>query len=490
MDDIAARMDTGSVMGAIVAATVLPDRYLPVRIRDSYSSQKVAVAKTLSEVKVNWASATVDGALPATDMVIFLFRNALRHYIIYNNNPSHVTGTYNWVIANDASNPFAFPLGLSTLVGSSFGQGFEIEPSHLSNSAGTAYHGPVLFGGIGDGHRYAYLEPSSTTVVTVSLSASDTTVGHLEVFQFKDGRRTLITSIDCSSTAAATASNAAYSPPTIGYYSFVYTHVSSVAAAVATQAIAVTIYGAVSPWNVFQHFPQNGYLTNINKVQAYAITAGALLWRNTASYQNAQGNFGATQVGKGDGWETVAAQGSYSAIAAAYANQWVSRFAAKGEYGFLKPEDGEDLAMNSDSEIGTATWSTGAFPLEERAPFLVFAASVSDTAGRDTTIRIATHNQYATNDTWSDIRPPENNPKDWEAAMEALASMEQFYDNPTHIRDILATIGKYGRVAANIAGFLLDAFGSDKAKEYAERVRKIAPAFDELTALKKKKTAR
>lgn len=481
MEALQASIDTGSEMGGIVAATCLPDKYPPVRVRDSYSTKPVAVAKPVQEVKINWANAST-GDIPTTDMVLFLFRNAARHFIFYDSNPANSTATYNWIAANDATNPTRF-ITAGGAGPSSLGV-HDIDPSHATAATPYAPHGPVLFSGEADGHHYIWVDEQGGIAVTLNVSgaALDNTIA-FEVFQYVDGRRKLAYASSATGVVLPTALSTG-NTLSKGYYNITITHTAGTGV---INYVTVASSNGPGPAGVWCHRPMNGFITNLGKVQSYAVTAASLLWRNTASYNNAQGSFGATQCGKGVGWESVAAQGGYTGIAAAYANQWNSRFAAKGEYAFLKPEDAEDFQMVQDVEQGTTTWSTCSFPLEERSGFLVFAASVTDTTGCDTTVRLAAHIQYETNDTWSDIRPPTSIRQDWENAMSALCSMEQFYENPTHIKEILASIGKYGRVAVDIASYLLTTFGGEKYSQYGDQVKRLAPALETLASLKKKK---
>lgn len=481
MESLQGRMDTGSEMGGIVAATCLPDKYPPVRVRDSYSTKPVAVAKPVQEVKINWANSAV-GDIPQSDMVLFLFRNAARHFIFYDSNPANSTYLYNWRCANDDAQPLRF-VTASGAGPSSLGV-HDIDPCDAVAVSVYAPHGPILFSGEAEGHHYIWVDEQGGIVATLNNTgvALDNIVS-FEVFQYVDGRRKLAYS-ESVNGAILPGSFSTGTTLSKGYYNCVITHTAGTGI---INYVTVASSNGGGPAGCWCHRPAAGFITNLAKVNAYAITAASLLWRNTASYQNAQGSFGATQCGKGVGWESVAAQGGYSGIAAAYSNQWVSRFAAKGEYAFMKPEDAEDFAMLPDVEQGASTWSTCCFPLEERSSFLVFAASVSDTLGRDTTVRLASHLQYETNDSWSDIRPPTSIRQDWENAMAALCSMEQFYENPTHIKEILASIGKYGRVAVDIASYLLTTFGGEKYGQYGDAVKRLGPALETLQGLKKKK---
>lgn len=480
MEALQGALDTGSEMGGIVAATCLPDKYPPVRVRDSYSTKPVAVAKPTQEIKINWANASV-GDIPTTDMVIFLFRNAARHIIYYDSNPGNLAYSYGWIAAQDQAVPGQFQCAAGTPL-TSLGL-HEIEPTAAGSGGPYSPHGPILFAGEAEGHKYIWVDEGGGIAVTANNTGTvnDNTVA-FEVYQYIDGRRKLAYSVATNNAALSPTYSTGNVLPK-GYYNCVITHS---AGSDRINYVTVISSNGAGPAGVWCHRPMAGFTTNLAKIQSYAVTAASMLWRNTASYNNAQGNFGATQIGKGVGWESVAAQGGYSGIAAAYPNQWNSRFAAKGEYAYIKPEDAEDFAMNADVEQGATTWSTCTFPLEDRSAFLVFAASVSDTLGRDTTLRLAAHVQYETSDSWCDIRPPSSIRQDWENAMAALCSMEQFFENPTHIKEILASIGKYGRVAVDIASYLISTFGGEYSK-YGDQVKRLNPALETLQSLKKKK---
>jgi len=466
MPDLRAQMDTGSPMGAIVASICLPDEYAPVRIRDAYSAVPTAVAKATEESKASWSTATVDTLLPATDMVIFYFRNSLRHWIKFNHNPGALVQAYSWKFDASAANPSLFPLVGPLGV-------YELEPSYADGAVGFQPHGARLPAGIDKGHKYIWVDATAASNATINIvltnaPAADT--GNLQVVRWIDGRRVV------TQTTPFVPAQAAYSfnIPANGYYSIVINQLSG---AVNFASCTVGMSSGAPCW---EHHMLTGYNINIAKVQSYAITAGCVLWRNTASFENAQGDMGSVQIGNGVGWETVAGSGSYSGIASAFPNNWKSRFCPKGMYGFLKPEDAEDLAMVSDVDLSPGGFSSMAFPLDDRAPFLCFAASVVPTAGRETTLRFATHIQYQTNDTWADVRQPDSTRQDWENALTVVTSVEQFHDNPVHITDILASIGRYGPIAANIASQLLGIFGFGQASDVTKKIGGVLPEFEKF----------
>jgi hypothetical protein len=464
MPDLKGFMDTGSSMGAIIAAITLPNEYPPVRIRDAYSSVPVAVAKATEDVKISWASAIADTLIPATDMVIFLFRNALRNRIQYNHNPTGTGYNYQWRYDGSSATPGLFPvlgpLGV-----------FELEPSYADASTPFAPHGPRLPSGVDKGHQYIWIDAIATAgaiaQVVLGVIPVGGDLGNVQLMRWNDGKRSV-----AQTTPLIVNTTYNFTITQSGYYSITINHV---AGPTNFTSAAVQVGMSAPCW---EHHMLTGYNLNLAKVQSYAITAGALLWRNTASFENAQGDMGCVQVGNGVGWETVAAAGSYSGIASQYPQNWNSRFFAKGEYAYLKPEDAEDLQMVSDVDLSPGGFATMSFPLDERAPFLVFAASCSVTAGRETSLRSAVHIQYQTNDTWADVRQSDNTRKDWEDAFTTVSSMEQIYDNPTHIGEILATIGRYGAIAADLGSKVLSIFGYEKAANISKQLSPVLEGME------------
>jgi hypothetical protein len=138
-------------------------------------------------------------------------------------------------------------------------------------------------------------------------------------------------------------------------------------------------------------------------------------------------------------------------MGAAFPNGWVTRFGANGQYGYLKPEDEEDLQFVSSADVNGDDWTTIYFPLIETCPFIVFVASVAVAAGRETSVRICSHVEYQTNDSWADVQPSSNLVDSWIDATKILNNVEQFWDNPSHVENLLTRIGVMGQKGLDVA---------------------------------------
>lgn len=434
-------LETGSIAGAIAATISLPDEYEPMRISSNYRTTPCALAKPTEEEKYTWAGAQPNGYLPTTDALIFLFRNAALHWLKYVGS-APAAFTYEWQWNKSATNPELFPIT------GPLGH-FELEPQYATAVAAFPYqpHGPIMAVGIDAGHNYVWVDSCPAAQTTINVLLANVPVlgdeGSVKLWFWLDGRRNL----------------GAAQPIVLGQqlYPFItsgslYTAITIDHTAGPTDFQFVTIrHLGLATCPVMEHHMLAGFADNAVRVQRYAITASSLLWRNTASFENAQGDMGAVQIGSGLSWTDAAQFSSYSEIAAAFPNGFESRFGAKGQYGYLKPEDEEDIEYKTSTDVSNDQVNSFYFPLVADAPFLVFIASVAPEEGRETTLRIASHVQYQTNDSWADVQPSDNLVDAWNEASKILNYLPQFYDNPQHKVSLLSRIANAGKSALDFA---------------------------------------
>ncbi len=445
-------IDTGSLAGAIAASIALPDEYEPVRISANFRNAPVALAKPFEELKYTWSQAQPNGLLPATDSIIFLFRNAAKHWIRYVGSSPNSFG-YFWRFAKP-TNPQLFPL--AGPIGN-----YELEPQYADANPTDPYHphGMVLASGIDQGHHYMWVDGCVALPTTVRVFLTNAPVagppadvGNLKLIRWANGLRQIWAILPF----VAAQNGYDFAVTASGYYSVEIIHTAG-----NTNLASCTVsVSTIAACPVFEHHMMAGFLENAARVQRYAVIASCLLWRNTSSFENAQGDMGGVQIGSGVSWEDVAIRATtagYSGVAGAFPNGFVSRFGAKGQYAYILPEDIEDIAFMTSSDSQNDDWANIYFPLVEDRPFLVFVASVAPTAGRETSLRICSHVQFETNDSWADVRPSDNLVDTWAEASKILNGMQQFYDNPAHIVNLLTRIGQAGKAGLNFADKALNA---------------------------------
>lgn len=436
----------------LIATTLsLPDEFEPLRIADSYAATPMALAKTNVDIKLDWTNAVVDGndAVPVTDMLVFQFRNPLRWLVVYDNNHSHTSYTYNWIVFGN-NDP-------STLVPPPGGSTYYPVTAGVKDVANTYNpHGDIYFAGEADGIGYMWVDGTDTQlgniVITWVGATSPTTPPDLgaytiRIWQWSVGEKLLNIEVVNGGTLTDTAPITSY-----GYYA-VEVVVSNPGAPNLATTFSVSS-NSTAP--TFRHLSVPDLSNNLNRIQSISMTASSLLWRNVASYDNAQGDVGAVNIGAGyEFWHIIEDGNGYNTLSQNFTNGWKSFFAAKGIYGFLRPSDEEDLEMKipvSGAAPGSlGTWGRARFNLRDTSPYKAFAMSVSLANGRETMLRAAAHMQYETNDPWADVRPAVANVDDWLTACKKLAYIDDISENPSHVTNVLTRVGILGQKGLNVA---------------------------------------
>lgn len=411
-----------SVAEAICASIALPDELPPVRVSDSYSTDPTATAKVNIDLKLNWSGAST-GSVPEDDTLVFMFRDPLRWLVVYDPNTSGQTYRYNWQ---------QFP-GFGSFQGPGGTEWpLNVSVATLDPTSQWAPHGQTQFAGDANGYGYLYVDQDVDIVVT---DVGTVEAGTLYIWEYSQGVRNYYDSQPFTGNSTIT-----YTPTSGGYFGLSVLFPGG--------AHAITVYtGDAVGQPVFRQIATPDVENNLHRVQSMCMSASSLLWRNTASYDNAQGDVGSVTIGPSIEWWTLVTNNSasYNGLAGLFPNGWKSFFAAKGLYTFLRPCDEEDIEFKSDVKAYPAgQYSFARFNLRSTTSFAACAMSVSNDAGRDTLLRCAAHIQYQTNDCWAETRAPDSNVDDWLAAVKMLANVPNITENPVHVKDILNGIGKVG----------------------------------------------
>lgn len=428
-------MSVTEINADVIAASIaLPDDLPPVRVSGAYSATPTAVAKVNTDIKINWANAVPDAdiGIPASDMLLWMFRSPMRWLVIYDSNPGHVSFRYIWQRSNVAT-------------GSACGLGGSYYPSYAGAGADPTNtynpHGQFYFSGFDGDKTYIWIDATTTQPATVTFtfnnnpSLANTWV--FTLFRWSNGRP-LAAAGNTNSVANTTSTTAVITVTISGYYTL---QVACLLAGTPARSFTVA-HTSTAP--TFGHICAPDILNNIQRIQSIKMIASSLDWRNTASYDNAQGDVGGVTVGGGAEWfDIIGAQG-YTTLATSYPNGWKSFFGAKGVYAFLKPKDWQDIEMDilSSPSLGTGQTAFGSagFNLRDTAPFKAFAMSVGTDVGRDTMLRAACHIIYETNDAWADVRLPTAKFEQWNEANKKLALADDIVESVWHIRDALRGI--------------------------------------------------
>lgn len=424
-----------SAAARICARLALPEEGDPIRYADQYTAEKTAIANPYREDKINWSTVSANAQIPSTDMILFLFRDALRHSIRYDPNAAVASASYTWKFATNNVIANTSQLGFVN-------RRYPLQPVWAEATTTYRPHGTYLYTGRDeecDQSEMGFIWIDSTAAAQATMSfvfAADpgTLNNGIEIWRWENGEATMVQSLNL---VAATLSYLLVALPAVsGYYGIAIT---------TALASSLTTVGHTTSSSQWCHLPVKNIDLNQNDITGMRVLGAGMRWTNEAAPLNKQGNIVACASGPGESWQTFATNG-YNFIAA-YPDM-KSRLLANGMYTFLKPQQEADFAMQQPFILGTSGVVESSYKLRQTSGFVVAAASCVLPAGCDTILHISSFVEYRTRNLWTPIEKTPFTTEDWIAALELFKSLEQFYDNPVHIRDILGTIGRYARVGS------------------------------------------
>lgn len=460
------------VAAMVAGAIAAPRNFPPVRVKDGYSANPTAVASVHQAYKINWDTGVVPDPvtigkryIPQSDQVIFLFRNPLRHTIIYKRNLLSVPFVYTAV----------WDLTLnSTLLSIDANYTDWLRPAAWGNNT-NGPHGPILFQGVSKNSpaRGVWIDatPTGPPFTTLTLANSPVVqagdILHWNIYRWVNGDWEFL--LSQNNTAGQPSNFVNIMQP--GYYA-VYFLGDDVA-----NPYTLSLSFSVPPEQgvVMEHRPMPNILQNINFVDSLRLTAVAGLYRNLASPLNSQGEITVAQVPNSLDWQWTFLPTTTFPFNSFYDNvfnlaQEHSSRLAKGAYAFLKINDDKDLDYIEDIEHGNAGAASGitsglvqvtdaTFPLEEASDYLVFAASATALGAGDGFFEAASHVEYETTNKWINRIPPSISRKDWMDGLEFTGAMQQYYENPMHLPSIMRVLGKVAEFAGPALSLLAPVTG-------------------------------
>lgn len=438
-----------SLAAAVTASWALPSDFAPYRMRNEYSTEETALFKVNEEHAATVGVTSGSGRQLRDDTHMeFIFQDALRNRITYQRNAAATAWSYDWcfgrqVTAANITN-YTVRAGATEI----------LRPSHASHS-GTTFkpHGDIEFA-LKDGEIAGLWVDATTAVtsqITVTLPNVPSTGGSVVLMAFRDGswteqQRLAITNPTLTYAFTITVSR---------YYTVM------IAAPLQDQQVTVTASGTCDCWG---HFPAPYLLTNANSVESIRTLGHSILLKNVTAVQQKQGEITGCQPGKSRVWTSFASlDGTVDtyAIVRDYAGAANSKLLETGLYGYVKPTDEEDVKLKEPFTISNVTGVAGStvWTFAESnilgIPYVVVAAQCNTSTPQQLLVRTDQNGEYETGNQWFNVDKPRAEPQEWRDGMEALASMQQFYENPTHWKRILSTIGS----VASVGGRILSLFG-------------------------------
>lgn len=343
---------------------------------------------------------------------------------MYEANTSNAQADYKLFISdgNTASDSF----GSVDWVGGTGDQYADLPLAYLRATSTYRPHGDTFYVGRHADRKYFWVDVDAhgTTLLDFVLTGVAATNNEVKIilYRYTNGQ----------SAAVATAGNTAATAQVLvdfttlglpsGYYAFGVMYESAVHILNAT-------YSTTS--SVFAHRPAGTLDNSVLAVGRTRVISASLMYTNTSSPLNRQGNIAGIQFGREMEWYDFAALG-YDEVA--NRNDSTMRPLDNGMYGWLKPTDPDDFNLKVGNVIKDATLQWGGYDLDDNSEYLLMIARCDLVAGRDGQVTICHHVEYETTDTWRSQKNPNADPETYNEAMLVLSAMSQFSSNAGHLQ--------------------------------------------------------
>lgn len=433
----------------IAASLALPKDISTIRYAGDFTTSDTAVANPFDVLPLSFYgsdAAPPDSTflqLPQNETFGAIYRNILCSAILYTVPPTNDNWSYDHYIANyeteslDPSKNATIKIGI-------FPQTIPIAYAKPSTDSSFTPHGTIWFPGYvkDDTEKYFwYDDEGAVNVYMVQSFASEEGNVQLRVLYW-NGRGP---SLDSDSTIllGLSAPNE-YPIARSGYYCFQVYGTGTALDQVVTISMTYENNGST-----FGHRCMPFLEDNAASVEAVRIQAASFLVSETAAPINKQGKVTAKQIPRGENWQQFAASGFRGISKLSKA---VTIPVETGMYGFLKPSSEADFAIIDDYQTQGGVIQTAGYPLLPISDFLIFAVNVDSVEGRDMLLTLAFGLEYETTDPWRQVGSPKTSPLSWRETWLKIREMEQFYENPTHWRDIFKKIASHAKTAIEYVG--------------------------------------
>lgn len=443
----------------IAGSIALPVTFPACRWASEFSQKHSAVANPFAITVSDFGAApSADPMLSANESLSFLFRSPERNSIIYLQNTAGALFSYTGrLIGGGGSAPSSSATYLTL-------PNVSRQLSFTQFVASTPFqpHGPILFPGsvTGSNGRFVWCNINDSLDVT-------TTVSNTGVVEFGGdyyGPNGLVpgyTEIQTPilTTGVPSVINIKPSGFQAGYYSV------SILTPIAN---AVTVTARVSGGGaVFAHLPLPGYASNYTAAEGCRILGASMMLTNTAPMLNLGGTVTAVQTDVGDDWQDfVSATSSLSLISRLSDSKTLNT--SHGMYGFLKPTDPTDFNYQSHLKVNAAgVIIDSSYPIDLPGSFMVMCVNVpGGGAGAAGYYTVNASVEYLTEDVWRHTDVPNCSADEYRRALIQLKYIDQFHENPLHVKEIWESIKKgastvagaalkYGPTALKLAALLL-----------------------------------
>lgn len=498
----------------IVGMTASPEDFEPERLADQFSTTKTATASPKDNFQMQWGTAgqpDYGTDLTSTDTGIFMFRDPVRHTVIYTVAGDSVGRWQAWsavypeiigqltpgykLAANDEQDlcDTAF---WQAYTGKTLPDAPTLNPpgppaTPIVTVPSTAEQwspsGNFIYSGVGKDQRGVWVDaPANGTNSTRSFfiirfpattqTADATNRLCLTLNRWNGSSWEYQDQVHIPGTALTTGGSIALyvkgGPNNRTFGSGYY----NVEANLITPATEIIMYDIVLNMQLYTETNSafaHRAIRDINpatvgslKMNAIRILGESLLVKNVASPLNQQGALVALQASDRTDWFETYVKGQGTGALGPGSGFYNYLFSqaderdfrlANGYYGWVKPGGVQDYEWSTNIKLGNTALLYGGvgavsiqFELSPKSEYLVFAAATTNPQGGDCLGKTSVAMEWkSTSSMLIQTEQPTATIADWEAARAIIKSMIQHWENPTHLGSILAQIlGSVGKVAS------------------------------------------
>jgi len=414
----------GRTIQRIIQSISAPGTGPTIRYNGSWATDSTAIASPVFRTDINAAITGITSGqqLDEAEMFAAVFRDPVRNSIVYDANKDARTFRYDAVFfEKDSNGYFGIPLAN------------EWRGVHVGywqqNSAYSSYgpHGPVLPVGKTKGTQYSLVFMNAEDQITIFFAASAQPVkARLSIYE----NGTVVEHFVAAQQGAGTVSlTLDASKP--GYY------LVEVVAPVTPFEMTVqgmSLYGLGN--SCFNHRMVKDLENKLFSVKTARILGQSIMYTNSSPIIDKGGKCTMYQLNGGEDWLDFALKGY---VYTSNANKAGKMTVEKGMYGFLKPSSPDDFNMrnfagyNLNGQLETV-W----FDLDSTTQYIVFNSNILDEKGRDGYFTFCTSIEFKTEDQWHEQKVSDQNNLLFERSMSLIRDLEQYHENPFHMKDIMA----------------------------------------------------
>jgi len=418
---------------ALSVNVILPGPDAPIhRMPSTYAASKTAVSGVYKRIRAPWGTGV-------SELFAIATRIAECAYIYRDPNTAGSTYKYDLQLSGDGTAPGS-SVDLPLLSSDT-----EWLRSPFANAVVTyAPHGPKLFAGSISGHsgRFYYMETGSTISFTI-LNGDANPADYTFTLAKYTRRNGLDNSFDVHLSTVAAGGSHVFSSTADedAYYAIGLAGTTSAGLANALNATVLTarIEGNLGV-NCHRCLPQ--YESICGEIGAICVKGSSVLYSNTSAENSNEGQIVGVQITPGMDWRDFTTYDDVDSMPSSEV-----RPAARGAYVWRKPLDETDLTMRTCLTISDTVVYDSCWPIDRMGPMLAMVVQITNASGQLGRWTFSFTTEFSTTSQWFDCEEAEGTPQDVERALMIIKHVPFMHENPTHMRNILNAVKKYGKSA-------------------------------------------